>query len=134
MVVHRLSDMSQKTVPNCGDRHPAGVVEPARWRRLPLSGVRQGDARNARTLPQPRAFIHAIVHVQYELRGSSRNACAICTRLWAFTSPSPEVSIGRKIMSLNLLTTADCTPSDCEQGMQPKGFRASTMWHSLCTV
>src|ERR1700722_14504767 len=77
MVVHRLSDMSQKTVPNCGDRHLAGTGEPARWRRLPLSGVRQGDARNPRTLPQPRAFIHAIVHVQYELRGSSRNACAM---------------------------------------------------------
>jgi hypothetical protein len=47
---------------------------------------------------------------------------------------SPEVSIGRKIMPLNLLTTADCTPSDREEGMQPKGFRDSTIWHSLCTV
>jgi len=27
---------------------------------------------------------------------------AICTRLWALTSPSPEVSMGRKIISLNL--------------------------------
>src|SRR5580693_8202839 len=77
MVVHRLSDMSQKTVPNCGDRHLAGMGEPARWRRLPLSGVRQGDARNARALPQPRALIHAIVHVQNELRSSSSYALAM---------------------------------------------------------
>ena len=34
-------------------------------------------------------------------------------------------------MSLNLLMTADCTPSDCDEGMQPKGFSASTMWQSL---
>ena len=37
-------------------------------------------------------------------------------------------------MSLNLLTTADCTPSDCDEGMQPNGFSASTMWQSWCTV
>jgi len=43
-------------------------------------------------------------------------------------SPSPEVSTGRKIMSLNLLMTADWTPSDCEEGMHPNGFSASTMW------
>ena len=42
-----------------------------------------------------------------------------------------RVSIGRKIMSLNLLITADCTPSDCDDGMQPNGFSASTMWQSL---
>ena len=52
---------------------------------------------------------------------------AICTRLWALISPSPAVSIGRKIISGKRLTTADCTPSDCDDGMQPNGFNASTI-------
>ena len=34
-------------------------------------------------------------------------------------------------MSLNCATTADCTPSDCVDGMQPNGFRLSTMCAAL---
>ena len=37
-------------------------------------------------------------------------------------------------MSLNLLITADCTPSDCDDGMHPNGFSANTMWQRRCTV
>ena len=67
---------------------------------------------------------------------SSNSACArdrasssaICTRLWASSSPSGEVSIGRKSVSLKCAITSDCTPSDCMDGMQPNGFRLSTMW------
>jgi hypothetical protein len=32
---------------------------------------------------------------------------------------------------LVIWTTADCAPSDCVEGMQPKGFSDSTMWPSL---
>jgi len=59
---------------------------------------------------------------------------AICTRLCALISPSPAVSIGKKIISGNRFTTAVWTPSDCEDGMQPNGFSASTMWHRWCVV
>ena len=37
-------------------------------------------------------------------------------------------------MSLKWFITADCTPSDCDEGMQPNGFRLSTMCAFLCTV
>ncbi len=30
-------------------------------------------------------------------------------------------------MSLKFAATADCTPSDCVDGMHPNGFRLSTM-------
>jgi hypothetical protein len=52
----------------------------------------------------PCLFQHA---VEFSRALALPSASAICTRLWVFTSPSPGISIGRKIMSLNLLTTLD---------------------------
>src|SRR5271156_7130491 len=75
MVVHRISNRWQEAFRIVVTAiSPQGGLQ-ARRRSLPrLRGVWYCDPRNACTLPESCALIHAIAHVQHELGCRSRNA------------------------------------------------------------
>src|SRR5580692_1593592 len=75
MVVHRISNRWQEAFRIVVTAAlPRGALQ-ARRRSFPrLRGVWYCDPRNACTLPESRALIHAIAHVQHELGCRSRNA------------------------------------------------------------
>jgi len=68
--------------------------------------------------------------LEFRLAFTLPSPSAICTRLWALTSPSPK-SRWAEDHIFEFIDDRGLHSSDCDDGMQPKGFNASTMWQSL---